>query len=140
MALARRAAIVAATVVSTPGVLLAIAACLYILYSVVTEPWYREWFASYGTTMAALYVAFVAGVIALACLATRSTRGLLAMILAAAGFAAACALDFELHDEAERVLPFGLLFLPYIAWAIAWMVLRSRPAPPPEQEWQDTVM
>ena len=43
--------------------------------------------------------------------------------------AAACALDFEVHDEAERVLPFGLLFGPYIAWALAWLALRSQPAP-----------
>ena len=71
--------------------------------------------ASYGVTMAALYVAFAAGVIA--------------MSLAALGFAAACALDFELHDEAERVLPFGLLFGSYIAWALAWLALRSQPAP-----------
>ena len=140
MALARRVAIVAATVVSAPGVLLAAGACLYILYSLLTEPWYRAWFASYGTTMAALYVAFVAGVIAIASLATRRARGLLAIAVAAAGFAAACALDFELHDEAERVLPFGLLFGPYIAWAIAWLVLGTRPAPPPSPQWQDTRM
>src|SRR6187431_3273653 len=127
MALARRVAIVAATVVSAPGVLLAAGACLYILYSLLTEPWYRAWFASYGTTMAALYVAFVAGVIAIASLATRRARGLLA-------------LAFELHDEADRVLPFGLLFGPYIAWVVAWMVLRSRPAPPPSPQWQDTRM
>jgi len=83
----------------------------------------------YGATMAALYVAFTAGVIAAACLATRSTRSAIAVSLAALGFAAACALDFELHDEAERVLPFGLLFGPYIAWALAWLALRSQPAP-----------
>jgi hypothetical protein len=130
MALSRRVvAIVAATAVSTPGVLLAGAACIYILHSLATDGWYREWFVTYGATMAALYVAFAAGVIAAACLAIRSTRSAIAMSLAAVGFAAACALDFELHDEAERVLPFGLLFGPYIAWALAWLALRSQPAP-----------
>jgi hypothetical protein len=129
MAISRRVAvIVAATAVSAPGVLLAAAACVYILHSLATEAWYRDWFASYGTTMAALYVAFVAGVIAAACIAIRSTRRAIAMSLAALGFAAACALDFELHDEAERVLPFGLLFGPYVAWALAWLALRSQPA------------
>jgi len=140
MALTRRVTIVAATVVSAPGVLLAAAACLYIFHSIVTEEWYRAWFFAYGTKMAALYVAFVAGVVAIASLAVHGTRSSVAAILAAIGFAAACALDFELHDEAERVLPFGLLFGPYIAWAVAWIVLRSRPAPPPEPEWQDSRM
>ena len=66
-------------------------------------------------------------------------HALLRSPVAAAGFAAACALDFELHDEAERVLPFGLLFGPYIAWAVAWIVLRSgRPAASPQ--WQDIRM
>jgi len=129
MALSRRVVIVVASAVSAPGVLLAAAACVYILHSLATDAWYREWFASYGVTMAALYVAFAAGVIATACLATRGTRSAIAMSLAALGFAAACALDFELHDEAERVLPFGLLFGPYVAWALAWLALRSRPAP-----------
>ena len=140
MALARRAAIVAASLVSAPGVAVATAACLYILYSIATEAWYRAWFASYGITMAVLYVAFVAGVIAVSCLAMQVTRSALAFILAATGFAAACVLDLELHDEAERVLPFGLLFGPYIAWAVAWLVLRSHPTPPPPPEWQDTLM
>ena len=138
MALVRRAAIAAATVVSAPGVLLAAGACLYIPHSLLTDEWYRAWFASYGTTMAALYVLFTAGVVAIASLATGNSRSKAAMAIAGAGFAAACALDFELHDEAERVLPFGLLFGPYIAWALAWPVLRSRPAPPAEPEWQDT--
>ena len=129
MALSRRVVIVVASAVSAPGVLLAAAACVYILHSLATDAWYREWFASYGATMAALYVAFAAGVIAAACLATRGTRSAFAMSVAALGFAAACALDFELHDEAERVLPFGLLFGPYVAWALAWLALRSRPAP-----------
>ena len=130
MALSRRVVIVVASAVSVPGVLLAVAACAYILHSLATDAWYREWFASYGVTMAALYVAFAAGVIAAACLATRGTRSAFAMSLAALGFAAACALDFELHDEAERVLPFGLLFGPYVAWALAWLALRSQPASP----------
>jgi len=129
MALSRRVVIVVASAVSAPGVLLAAAACVYILHSLATDAWYREWFVSYGVTMAALYVAFAAGVIAAACLATRGTRSAFAMSVAALGFAAACALDFELHDEAERVLPFGLLFGPYVAWALAWLALRSRPAP-----------
>jgi hypothetical protein len=140
MALVRRATIVAATAVSAPGVMLSASACGYILYSIATEEWYRAWFAGHGLTMAALYVAFVAGVIAMASLATGKTRRAIPIALAVLGFGAACALDFELHDEAERVLPFGLLFGPYIAWAVAWLVLRSRPAPPPEPEWQDTLM
>jgi hypothetical protein len=140
MALARRVTIAAATLLSAPGVLLAAAACLYIFYSILTEAWYRAWFASYGVTMAVLYVAFVAGVFAVASLAMRNTRKALAFILAATGFAAAVVLDLELHDEAERVLPFGLLFGPYIAWALAWLVLRSHPAPPPPPAWQDTRM
>ena len=90
--------------------------------------------------MAVLYVAVIVGVIAMASIATGKTRRAIPIALALLGFAAAFALDFELHDEAERVLPFGLLFGPYIAWTLAWLVLRSRPAPPPEPEWQDTRM
>jgi len=131
MAPSRRTVVIAAAaVVSAPGVLLAAAACIYILHSLATDAWYREWFVRYGATMAALYVFFVAGVVATACVATRGRRSALALLLAAAGFAAACALDFELHDEAERVLPFGLLFGPYVAWALAWLALRSQPASP----------
>ena len=131
MAPSRRTVVIAAAaVVSAPGVLVAAAACIYILHSLATDAWYREWFVRYGTTMAALYVFFVAGVVAAACVATRNTRSALALSLATAGFAAACALDFELHDEAERVLPFGLLFGPYVAWALAWLALRSPPAAP----------
>ena len=140
MALVRRAAIAAATILSAPGVLLAASACLYIVHSLSTEAWYRAWFVSYGTTMALLYVLFAAGVVAMASLATGKKRRAIPIALAVLGFGAACALDFELHDEAERVLPFGLLFGPYIAWAVAWLLLRSRPAPPPEPEWQDTLI
>ena len=140
MALVRRATIAAAAAVSAPGVVLAASACGYIVHSLATEAWYRAWFASHGITMAVLYVAFIVGVIAMASIATGKTRRAIPIALALLGFAAAFALDFELHDEAERVLPFGLLFGPYIAWTLAWLVLRSRPAPPPEPEWQDTRM
>ena len=42
MALSRRVVIVVASAVSAPGVLLAAAACVYILHSLATDAWYRE--------------------------------------------------------------------------------------------------
>jgi hypothetical protein len=141
MALTRRVTIATATILSAPGVLMAAAACVYIVWSIATDAWYRDWFASYGAIMAALYVAFVAGVAALAFMAVSGTRGRIAVALALTGFAAAMALELQLHDEAERVLPLGLLFGPYAAWGVAWLVLRTRPAPPaPAVEWPDSRM
>ncbi|HTQ00519.1 MAG TPA: hypothetical protein VMN56_14430 [Casimicrobiaceae bacterium] len=141
MAASRRIAVVLAGLVAAPGVLLAVAACLYIAYSLVTESWYRRWFLDYGLMLAVLYVAFVAGVVALARLATGSgeRRPRLAIGVTVVGFAAACALEFELWDEAERVLPFGLLFGPYLAWVAAWLWIRKLPPPPPPPpQWEDT--
>ena len=142
MSAGRRIAIGLAGLVAAPGVIVATAACLFIAFSIATESWYRSWFLGYGLLLAALYAAFVAGVIALALLATgtRSARfRRFAIILAMTGFAAACALEFELWDEAERVLPFGLLFSPYAAWAAAWVFLRTLPPlPPPPPQWEDT--
>lgn len=140
MALTRRVTIVTAAVLSAPGVLVAAAACLYIVWSLATDAWYRDWFASYGVTMALLYVAFVAGVAALATMALDVARGKLLVALAICGVAAAVALELELHDEAERVLPLGLLFGPYVAWGVAWLVLRTHPAPPPQpaSDWPDS--
>ncbi|MFO1310983.1 MAG: hypothetical protein U1F41_02850 [Burkholderiales bacterium] len=140
MALTRRVTIATASVLSAPGVLVAVAACLYIVWSLVTDAWYRDWFAGYGALMAALYVAFVAGVVALGSMAVHATRGRLGIAVALAGLAAAIALELELHDEAERVLPLGLLFGPYLAWGVAWLVLRTRPAPPaaPAVDWPDS--
>lgn len=141
MAASRRIAIVLAGLVAAPGVLLAVAACLYIAYSLATQSWYRSWFLDYGLMLAVLYVAFVAGVVALVMLATGAagSRRRLAVAIAVVGFAAACALEFELWDEAERVLPFGLLFGPYLAWVAAWLWLRRLPPPPPPPpQWEDT--
>ena len=141
MAASRRIAIVLAGLVAAPGMLLAVAACVYIAYSLVTESWCRSWFLDYGLMLAALYVAFVAGVIALAMLATGAgeRRRRLAIGLAIVGFAAACVLEFQLWDEAERVLPFGLLFGPYLAWVAAWLwIRRLPPPPPPPPQWEDT--
>jgi len=142
MSVGRRIAIGLAGLVAAPGVIVATAACLYIAWSIATESWYRYWFLGYGLLLAALYAVFVAGVVALALLATgkSANRTRLAMLFAASGFAAACALEFELWDEAERVLPFGLLFGPYVAWMLAWLFLRALPPlPAPEAIWEDTL-
>lgn len=142
MSAGRRIAIGLAGLVAAPGVIVATAACLYIAFSIATESWYRRWLLGHGLALAGLYGLFVAGVIALALVATgpRSARfRRIAVILAISGFAAACALEFELWDEAERVLPFGLLFGPYLAWSAAWLFLRTLPPPPPPPpEWEDT--
>ena len=130
MALTRRVTTVTAAVLSAPGVLVAAGACLYIVWSLFTDAWYRDWFASYGALMATLYVAFVAGVAALAWMSVNGARSRFTVAVVLAGLAAAFALEFELHDEAERVLPLGLLFGPYVAWGVAWLVLRTRSAPP----------
>ncbi|MFO1303147.1 MAG: hypothetical protein U1F54_05405 [Burkholderiales bacterium] len=141
MALARRVTIVVAALLSAPGVLVATGACLYIAWSLFTDAWYRDWFASYGVLMASLYVAFVAGVAALAYMSVNATHGRWTIVLALLGLAAAFALELELHDEAERVLPLGLLFGPYVAWGVAWLVLRTQPPPPaPAAQWPDSRM
>ena len=66
-----------------------------------------------------------------------TARRRIAIAIAVAGFVAACALEFELWDEAERVLPFGLLFGPYVAWVAAAFFLRRFP-PPAQGHWADT--
>jgi len=140
MAIARRVAIVLAGLIAAPGVFVAVAATLYIAYSIATEDFYRNWFLGYGVALMALYVMFVAGVIALAAIAigAAKARRRLAIGIAIVGFLAACALEFELWDDAERALPFGLLFGPYIAWIVAMFVLRKFPPPPPIEHWADT--
>ncbi len=139
----RRITIVFAGIVTAPGVILATAACAYIAWSLATERWYRNWFLDYGVTLLALYALFTAGVVALAMLALgRVERRRVAIALAVAGFAAACGLEFELSDEGERLLPFGLLFGPYVAWGLAWALLRLLPPEPrtPDlaAQWEDT--
>ena len=145
MPISRRVPIGLAGLVAAPGVLLATAACLYIVYSIATETWYRQTFLGYGVMLATLYAVFVAGVVAAAFLAIgparpavpRSRR--LAWVACIAGVVAACVLEFELWDEAERVLPLGLLFGPFVGWAIAFVWLRKLPPPPPpEPQWEDT--
>jgi len=140
----RRIAIGLAGLVAAPGVLLATAACLYIAYSIATDALYRSWFLSYGLMLCALYAAFVAGVVGAALLATGNAqkRGLaacrVAIVLSIAGLLAACVIEFELWDEAERVLPFGLLFGPFLGWAAAWLWLRKLPPPAAPPQWEDT--
>jgi hypothetical protein len=136
----RGIAIAIAGIVAAPGVLVATAATLYIAYSIATESFYRDWFIGYGVTLMALYAFFVAGVIAIAAIAldTAPRRRNLAIGVGVVGFLAACALEFELWDDAERALPFGLLFGPYVAWIAAALFLRRYPPPPPAPHWADT--
>ncbi len=139
MSLVRSVAVAVASLIAAPGVLMAAAATLYIAYSIATESFYRDWFLGYGVTLMAFYALFVAGVIATAALALGAARRRhVAIGVAVAGFLAACGLEFELWDDAERVLPFGLLFGPYLAWIAAAFVLRKFPPPPPAASWADT--
>ena len=139
MSLVRGVAVAVASLIAAPGVLMAAAATLYIAYSIATESFYRDWFLGYGVTLMMLYALFVAGVIATAALALGAQRRKgLAIGVAIAGFLATCGLEFELWDDAERVLPFGLLFGPYIAWIAAAFVLHKFPPPPPAASWADT--
>ncbi len=140
----RRVVIVLASLVSAPGVLLAAAACLYIAWSMATEPWYRRTFLGYGAMLAGLYLAFLVGVASTAWIALRG-RALgqaraAALALVALGVAAAVLIELELWDEAERLLPLGLLAAPFAAWAVAAWGLRRWPAPLPAaaSPWEDT--
>lgn len=140
----RRAVIALASLVSAPGVLLAAAACVYIAWSIATEPWYRRTFLGYGAMLAGLYLAFLAGVASTAWIALRGRvpgrAQAAALALAALGIAAAVVIEMELWDEAERLLPLGLLAAPFGAWAVAAWCLRRCPAPPPPAAslWEDT--
>jgi len=139
MSLIRSITIGLAGLIAAPGVLMAVAATLYIAYSIATETFYRNWFLGYGVKMMVLHTLFVAGVVATAMLALgRWRRKRLAIAVAVVGFLAACALEFELWDDAERVLPLGLLIGPYVAWIAATFVLRKFPPPPPAASWADT--
>ena len=140
MAVVRRIAIGLAGIIAAPGVLVATAAALYIAWSIATESYYRDWFLGYGVALMALYAMFVAGVVATAAIAVGGVtkRRRLAIGVGIAGFLAACGLEFELWDDAERALPFGLLFGPYIAWIAAAFLLRWFPPPVAQAHWADT--
>jgi len=142
-AVMRRVVIGVAALVSAPGVLLAAAACLYIVWSIATESWYRQTFLAHGAILAALYAAFLVGVASAAHLAIRGARGqgrYVAFLLVALGIVAALAIELEVWDEAERLLPLGLLAAPFVAWAIAALCLRHLPAPLPAMasDWEDS--
>ena len=70
MTLPRRIAVGIAVAVSIPGVLVALAAMLYILYAIVGEPWYRNVFLGYGVKLFVLYSAFLCGIAAATMVAT----------------------------------------------------------------------
>lgn len=129
----RRLAIAAAALVSVPGVLLALAATVYITYSIATEPGYRNWFLGYGLQRIALDVAFLAGVGAAAAIATGHVARrsppvrALAWCLCAAGAVAALWMEIEFWSEAEWIWPRGFFALPLIAWAAAGAWLRRIP-------------
>lgn len=143
-AVLRRIVITVAALVSAPGVLLAGAACLYILWSIATESWYRQTFLAHGALLAGLYAVFLVGVASAARLATRGwalgRRRYAAFALAALGIAAAIVIETEVWEEAERLLPLGLLAAPFAAWAIAALCLRYLPAPLPAtaSDWEDS--
>lgn len=140
----RRVVIALASLVSAPGMLLSAAACAYIAWSIATEPWYRRTFLGDGAVLAGLYLAVLVGVTSIAWIALRgNARGrasAAALALAALGIAAAIVIELELWDEAERLLPLGLLVAPFAAWAVAAWCLRRWPAslPPAASPWEDT--
>ena len=95
----------------------------------------RFMFWAYGTKLLVLYAVFAAGIAAAASIALRfpqrprrATR--FALIAASvAGVVAAASLEFLFWSDEERLVPRGLLLLPFIAWAIvAATARRAAPA------------
>ncbi len=136
MRIGRRIAIGIAALVSAPGVLLAVGALAYILYSIATQGWYRRMFAGYGVHLVVLYAAFTAGIVAAHALAAGRVRDagprtrLATIAVCVAGLAAAVLLEIEFWPEA--VAPHGLFAVPFAAWAlVAWRLRAAPPAAPP---------
>jgi hypothetical protein len=133
--MARKPVFIIAALISTPGVLLALAGALYIAWSIATEAWYRATFLDYGLTLLTYYVALLVGVAAEVALAagivrTRPTMlRFAAWFFCAAGVLAAVALEVQFWNESDRPLPRGVFLLPFVAWAIV-AALRPRPTPP----------
>jgi len=138
MTLPRRIAVGIAVAVSIPGVLVALAAMLYILYAIVGEPWYRNVFLGYGVKLFVLYSAFLCGIAAATMVATgfampRGRSGRFAIAgFAIAGVAATMLLESEFWSEADRFLPRGLFLAPCLVWTVVAGVLCMRGSSDPD--------
>jgi len=125
-----RIAIFFAAVLSIPLVALALRGAVYIAYSLVSQPWYRELFWAYGTRLLVLYTLYAAGVAAAASVALRyHQRQRAAMrvgliVASVVGLVAAALLEMLFWSEDDRFIPRGALLLPFVAWAI--IALRER--------------
>lgn len=119
-----------AALVSLPLVGVALAAAVYIGYSLVTESWYRNTFWTYGAKLLLLYLLFASGIVAAAALAVRYPQPLQqsrrAFLRAAVlgGVVAAGFLEFTFWSDIGDHMAHGLVFLPFVAWAL---VAFSRP-------------
>ena len=130
-----RLPVIAAGVLSAPFVVFPLVAGAYIAYSLVADDWYRDMFGDYGAKLLVLYVLYALGIVAAAVMSAprfRTFHGgvrLVAIVLAIAGLAAAGFLENEFWDDSDRPFVLGILFVPFILWALVAGIacLRRRP-------------
>lgn len=133
MHLRSRLAVIFAGLVSVPLVVLALMGAAHIAYSLLAEAWYLDMFAAYGVKLLLLYTFFAAGVTAAAVIALRyprrHSRGSRLWLFGAclAGIVAALLLELIFWSDADRLLPHGLLFVPFVGWAVVAFGARHAP-------------
>jgi hypothetical protein len=131
----RRVALALAWLVSLPAGVLTLAAFVYIVYSLVADEWYRQWFLGHALALAGMYALFVAGIVGAWMLvsgraAARGPRAQrFATGLACFGLLAAIGLEWQFFDDDDFPLR-GLYLAPFVAWGVAALLLRTR-APRP---------
>jgi hypothetical protein len=119
-----RLPVIAAGVLSAPFVVFPLVAGAYIAYSLVADDWYRDMFGDYGAKLLVLYVLYALGIVAAAVMSAPRFRAFpaalrfAAVALAILGLVAAGFLENEFWDDTDRPFPRGLLFVPFLLWAL----------------------
>jgi hypothetical protein len=127
-----RLPVIAAGVLSAPFVVFPLVAGAYIAWSLVADDWYRDMFGDYGAKLLVLYVLYALGIVAAAVMSAPRFRGFpasvrfVAIALAILGLVAAGFLENEFWDDTDRPFPRGLLFVPFLLWAVVAGLARLR--------------
>jgi hypothetical protein len=129
-----RLSVIAAGVLSAPFVVFPLVAGAYIAYSLVADDWYRDMFGGYGTKLLVLYACYAFGIVGAAVMSAPRFGAfapgvrLVVVALTIVGVVAAMLLEREFWDDTDRPFPRGLLFVPFVLWALVAGLARLRRA------------